>query len=291
MVIPIRRSIDTAAQAWLNEAGRHPLLTPAEEIELGRLVRAWIDDPDPCPRTIRRGRRARDRIVAGNLRLVASICRREMRRYPRLVMPADHADMLQAGAMGLLRGAEKFDPERGYKFSTFAFYWVWQAISRWVASDCRTIRLPVTHGDQLARIYKAFDQLHERHGRPPTQQELADESGVAAEMIEARFRTGQPCLSLNHILQGSEDGQDCIEFQIAPDVDHQYDDLYNLISELPPLQQELIIMNYGLKLNAKHSQKQLASTHEISIERVRKELATAHATLQGQEQLSLGSLE
>ena len=230
-------------------------------------------------------------MVAGNLRLVASICRREMRRYPRLVMPADHVDMLQAGAMGLLRGAEKFDPERGYKFSTLAFYWIWQAVGRWVASDCRTIRLPVAHGDQLADLYKALDRFHDRNGRPPTLQELADESGIAPEMIEVRFRTGKPCLSLNHVLQGSDDGQEMLDLQVTPDDDHQYDDLYDLISELPPLQQELIIMNYGLELNAKQSQKQLARTHGISIERVRKELAAAHATLQGQEQLSLGSLE
>jgi RNA polymerase nonessential primary-like sigma factor len=230
-------------------------------------------------------------MVAGNLRLVASICRREMRRYPRLVLLADHADMLQAGAMGLQRAAEKFDPERGYKFSTFAFYWIWQATTRWVASDCRTIRLPVAHGDQLAKIYKAMDRLHERHGRPPTRQELADESGVDPEMIETRFRMGRPCLSLNHILQCSDDGQDLMEFQQTPDDDRQYDDLYDLIGKLSPLQQELIIMNYGLELNAKHSQKELARANGISIERVRKELASAHATLQGQEQLSLGSLE
>jgi RNA polymerase nonessential primary-like sigma factor len=228
-------------------------------------------------------------MVAGNLRLVASVVRREARRYPRLVLAADHADMLQAGAMGLQRGAEKFDPERGYKFSTFAFYWIWQAVGRWVASDCRTIRLPVAHGDQLARIYKAIDRLHDRHGRPPTRQELADESGVAAEMIDVRFRTGRPCLSLNHII--NDDDQDCMEFQQAPNDDHQYEELYDLISELSPLQQELIIMNYGLELNARHSQKELARANGISIERVRRELAAAHATLQGQEQLSLGRLE
>jgi len=280
----------TAAQAWLNEAGRHPMLTAPEEIELGRLVRRWLDDPDPCPRVIKRGLRARDRMVAGNLRLVASIVRREMRRYPRLVLSADHADMLQAGAMGLQRAAEKFDPERGYKFSTFAFYWIWQATTRWVASDCRTIRLPVAHGDQLAKIYKALDRLNERHGRPPTRQELADESGVDLEMIETRFRMGRPCLSLNHIVQCSDDGQDLMDFQQTPDDDHQYDDLYDLIGKLSPLQQELIIMNYGLELNAKHSQKELARANGISIERVRKELAAAHATLQGQEQLSLSTL-
>jgi RNA polymerase nonessential primary-like sigma factor len=229
-------------------------------------------------------------MVAGNLRLVAKICRRESRRYPRLVLQADYADMLQAGAMGLLRGAEKFDPERGYKFSTFAFYWVWQAVGRWVASDCRTIRLPVAHGDQLAKVYKAIDRLHDRHGRPPTRQELADESGVAAEMIEVRFRTGQPCLSLNHILQSSEDGQEFIDFQQAQDDDHQYEELYDLIDKLSPLQQELIIMNYGLGLKAKHSQKELARANGISVELVRRELAAAHATLQGQEQLNFSTL-
>lgn len=281
----------TAVQFWLSEAGRHPLLAASEEIELGRLVRGWLDHPDPCPRTIRRGLRARDRMVAGNLLLVGSIVRREIRRYPRLVSASDHADMLQAGAIGLMRGVERFDPERGYKLSTFAFHWIWQATTRWVATDCRTIRLPVTHSEQIAKIYKAIDCLRDRHGRPPTQQEIAEECGITAEMIDTRLRTGQLCLSLDYMVKNSDDEVDFGSFQAAPEEEHQYDDLYSLLECLTPMQQTLIRESYGIESGRPVTRRALADAHGLSCDRVQRELRTAHCRLRGVEQLSLGRLE
>ena len=111
---------------WLNNAGRQPLLTPAEELHLGAMVRAWQDHPDgpvDAPAGIRRrGLRARDRFVLANLRLVAHVCAKRAGSAPL-------EDRLQAGVLGLLRGAERFDPARGYKFSTYAYWWILQSLT------------------------------------------------------------------------------------------------------------------------------------------------------------------
>ena len=278
---------DDAVTYWMNAAGRHPLLTPAEELHLGRLVRRWLDDPGASALAQRRGRRARDRMVAGNLRLVGTVVRREAKKYPRLVGPCEVPDMLQAGAIGLVRAAERFDPERGYKFSTLAFWWIWQATTRWVATDCRTIRLPVARAEELSKIYKATDRLVERLGRPPTRQELAAELGTDANLIDARLRAGQPCLSLDYMV-ANEDDQACfLDFLPAPLADDQYDHLYGLIDSLPPLQAMLIREHYGLDSCRWTDKTQLAKNFGLTTEQVRRQLRLAHGRLQGRVQLSL----
>lgn len=122
-----------ATQRWLNAAGRQPLLTAAGELHLGAMVRAWQDHPDgpdgaPAG-VIRRGRRARDRLVASNLRLVAHVLGKQR---PKLASISDDdlQDLLQAGAQGLTRAAEKYDPARGYRFTTYAYWWIRQGINR-----------------------------------------------------------------------------------------------------------------------------------------------------------------
>ena len=143
-------------QFWLDSAGRVPLLAPAEELHLGGLVRAWMDwEPtaDEAPPAVRRrGLRARDRMVSANLRLVAHVTRVMRPGLGISITDADHLDLLQAGAIGLMRGVEKFDPARGYKLSTYAYWWIRQGLSRHVDSSSRTIRLPCTHGPKLARL-------------------------------------------------------------------------------------------------------------------------------------------
>jgi hypothetical protein len=123
------------AQPWLNLAGRHPLLSAANELHLGGLVRSWQDHPagpDGAPAgVIRRGRRARDRLVACNLRLVAHVLGKQTPKLASLSISADDLqDLLQAGAVGLTRAAEKYDPSRGYRFTTYATWWIWQGITR-----------------------------------------------------------------------------------------------------------------------------------------------------------------
>ena len=131
----------TAAIAWKNAAGRHPLLTAAAELHLGALVRKWRDwepTPDAAPSEVRRrGLRARDKMIASNLRLVAYVVSR--RDWPPTMAVED---LLQAGAVGLMRAVELFDPERGYKLSTFSYWWILQGINRELDNTCSTIRLP-----------------------------------------------------------------------------------------------------------------------------------------------------
>ena len=178
---------DDAIGFWLQQAGRIPLLTAAEELHLGTIVRAWQDHPagpDDAPAAIRRrGVRARDRIVQANLRLVVSITMRIRAGARGRLLEADVPDMLQAGSIGLMRGAERFDPVRGYKFSTFGYWWIRQGISRWVVQSSRQIYIPHPFSDKLSRLGKLGDQLTARLGRSPTVAELAEELGMACAEI------------------------------------------------------------------------------------------------------------
>jgi len=139
------RRVQSSVDRWLDNAGRQPLLTPAGEVHLGALVRQWQDWPDgPAeapPAVTRRGLRARDRLVASNLRLVAMVCD----RY-RLPVTIPMEDALQSGTIGLCRAAEKFDPARGYRFTTYAFLWIRQAITGEVDAMSNTVRLPAPVG-------------------------------------------------------------------------------------------------------------------------------------------------
>jgi len=146
--------VPDAATQWMNGAGRMPLLTHREELELGRLVRAWQDWPggvDAAPALVRRrGLRARERMVTANLRLVVA----QSRRYwPRArMMGFELPDLLQEGAVGLQRAAEKFDPTRGYKFSTYGVPWIRQAMGRLLDHHGGAVRLPIQVGSAMHRL-------------------------------------------------------------------------------------------------------------------------------------------
>ena len=138
--------------SWLASAGRIPLLTPAEELHLGSMVRAWQDwpdGPDQAPAGVRRrGLRARDRMIAANLRLVVSVAKRYHPAIQRRRL--SHLDALQEGSVGLARACEKFDPMRGFKLSTYATWWIRQALTRWLSSS-DLIRVPVHLRDRINR--------------------------------------------------------------------------------------------------------------------------------------------
>jgi len=163
---------------WMDAAGRAPLLTAAEELELGRLVQRWQrwdGGPDQAPAAVRRrGLRARDRMVTANLRLVVVVARKYAPLAERRRLSL--ADGLQEGAIGLQRGAEKFDPQAGYKFSTYGYWWIRQAISRWVNSQ-GLIRLPSNVAEELGRLSLAeIESL-------PTAKRTRLEAGIAAQQL------------------------------------------------------------------------------------------------------------
>jgi len=165
---------------WHDQAGRRPLLTPAEEILLGTQVRAWLDHAEPVPAAVvRRGMRARDRFVTANLRLVINVAD----RYRSV--PAQYTDdLIQAGNLGLMRAVEKFDPTRGYKFSTYAYWWIRQGIHSFLEHHSRSIRLPTTHAAQYTKLQTAILDLSERLNRRPSRQEIAEETGWTLETID-----------------------------------------------------------------------------------------------------------
>jgi RNA polymerase primary sigma factor len=181
------------ASWWHEQAGRFPLLTPSQEIHLGQQVRAWLDHPPPAPAAIeRRGRRARDRFVRANLRLVINFTE----RY-RSVPAQYQEDLIQAGNLGLMRAVEKFDPARGYKFSTYAYWWIRQGIHSFLEHYGRSIRLPTTHAAQHTKLHSAILDLSVQLNRHPTRAELAERLGWTPETIERVITRPVATLSLD----------------------------------------------------------------------------------------------
>ena len=182
-------------RSYLRDIGRVPLLTHEQEITLGRQVQDLMDieamqaelesrDGDKpsadklakasgltslqLKRKLQHGRRAKERMVAANLRLVVSVAKKYTKRNMELL------DLIQEGTIGLVRGVEKFDPTRGYKFSTYAYWWIRQGITRAIAEKSRTIRLPIHITEMLNKLKKGQRELSQELGRTPTVTELAE---------------------------------------------------------------------------------------------------------------------
>jgi len=228
---------------WHDQAGRYPLLTPAQEITLGQQVRAWLDHPDPPPALIRRGQRARDRFVRANLRLVITMSE----RY-RSVPQQYSDDLIQAGNLGLIRGVEKFDPTRGYKFSTYAYWWIRQGIHSFLEHHGRSIRLPTTHAAQYTRLQTATLELRERLNRHPTREELAAATSWTPETIDRVLTRPTATVSLDAPSMGRDDGGTIAEViaDPAPDLldlvdgDDQLRRLMEALELLSPMAQRVV---------------------------------------------------
>jgi len=272
---------------WLEQAGRHPLLTAAEELHLGGLVRAWQDwEPlaDQAPPAVkRRGLRARDRMVSANLRLVAHVARRARHGLGVAVAEADLPDLLQAGAIGLQRGVEKFDPTRGYKLSTYAYWWIRQGISRHIDSHGRTIRIPTTHTGTIARAGKVAAALAAHLGRTPSRAELAQELGIAQAELEHLLLIGAGCHSLDAPLPGSTSGDpSALIDMLSADEDEppspRRDELLALVARLDERAQRLIRGRYGLG-EPVVGVAELAQRERVSVHRARGLIRLAENTM------------
>lgn len=194
---------DSPAALYLREISQRPLLTADQEVELAKQREAGeeakeklsqgVSDPAEHERleeVVRIGEAARKRLVESNLRLVVSVARKYMGRGLLFL------DLIQEGNIGLQRGVEKYDWRRGFRFSTYAYWWIRQAISRAVADQARTIRLPVHIIEQLTRLYNTARELHQEYGREPTPVEIGERLGLEPEKIREAFRAAKVPISL-----------------------------------------------------------------------------------------------
>jgi len=238
---------------WLDTIGRVPLLTPAEEIELGTAIQRWQQHPAPCPPGIvRRGMRARDRFVQANLRLVVAYV---ARRCNRLAKTHGSEDLIQAGNIGLITAVERFDPARGYRFSTYAYWWIRQAVNRWADLHGRAVAIPGSHCQHLSRLAGISRRLERELSRAPTHQELADQLGVSVRVLEQVIENGRPVASLDQVVSddGMELGSLCATYDRSPEDDEeqrerwrQAEQLRGLIARLAPQDQRLLSLAWGL---------------------------------------------
>jgi RNA polymerase primary sigma factor len=223
-----------ALQLFLNELGRYPLLTAAEEIELAKRIE-------------RGDLAAKERMILSNLRLVVSIAK----KYQGSDLPL--LDLIQEGIFGLVRASEKFDWRKGYKFSTYATFWIRQAIQRGIETKARTIRIPIHVGQRERKIAKAERELSTRLGRAPTDDEIAEASGLTLQhVIEARD-AARAITSLDRPV--GEEGETAfgdllpsegptpdeeVEISLAEDA------LRRAVSRLPDLEREVVQLRYGI---------------------------------------------
>lgn len=201
-----------SVDVFMDQAARIPLLTTEEEIHLGRSVRrlmAITEDKPNGPYTkaeriaLHRGKRAKDRFVKANLRLVVNIARLYERRMSSMLdMKAE--DLMQEGMLGLIRAVERFDPERGYKFSTYAYWWIKQSMNRGIHMQARTIRLPVHIAEKAYSLNRTRERLTYELKRSPTIPELAEAMGWEPEILERVLTVGGRQSSLDGFV--TEDG-------------------------------------------------------------------------------------
>ncbi|HLG09794.1 MAG TPA: sigma-70 family RNA polymerase sigma factor [Gaiellaceae bacterium] len=222
-------------QLFLNEMSRYPLLTAREEIELAKRIE-------------RGDRQAKDRMINSNLRLVVSIAKRYQGHDLALL------DLIQEGILGLIRAVEKFDWRRGYKFSTYATWWIRQAVQRGVANKARTIRVPVHVLDQERRIRRAEDRLATSLGRPPEDREIARELDVPVAQVRSVREAPRTVTSLDRPV-GLNDGVPLHELIPAPELE-TFEDvevplhleaLRSAVARLPDREREIILLRYGLE--------------------------------------------
>jgi len=265
---------------YLTSIGREPLLTPAEEIELGNQVQAMMrlveeqrDDYSVQERKfIRIGRRAKERMLRANLRLVVSVAKKYQGKGLELL------DLIQEGSLGMERAVEKFDPTRGYKFSTYAFWWIRQSMTRAIACQSRTIRLPVHLSERLSTIRKVSLDLAHKLGAMPSRQEIAEALSMPLEELDSLLRQSLTTSSLDAPIH-AEEGRSYLGDLIA-DVRmeepleqvergiHQ-EQLGRWLEHLTEQEREVLALRFGLDGQERHTLAEIGRQLSVSRERVR----------------------
>jgi RNA polymerase primary sigma factor len=266
---------------YLGTIGRVPLLTPAEEIELGNQVQKMMqllergDDQPLTPteqRLIRLGRRSKERMMKANLRLVVSVAKKYQGKGMELL------DLIQEGSLGLERAVEKFDPTRGYKFSTYAFWWIRQSMTRAIACQSRTIRLPVHLSERLATVRKVTMDLSHKLGAMPSRREIAEALSMEVEELDDLLRQALTTSSLDAPISG-EEGRNFLGDLIA-DTRHDepldaverrmhHEQLGRWLTYLTAQERQVLELRFGLAGEQRHTLAEIGRMLDVSRERVR----------------------
>ena len=288
---------EDSIRVYLQEIGRIRLLRPDEEIELARKIADLLQleelaaqfeadhghHPDtkewaallemPTIKFRRRlmlGRRAKEKMVQSNLRLVVSIAKKYMNRG------LSFQDLIQEGSLGLIRAAEKFDHEKGYKFSTYATWWIRQAITRAIADQSRTIRLPVHLHEKISRIKKTTKTLSQEFGRKPTEEEIAESMEMTIEKLRFIAKSAQLPISLETPIGKEEDSRlgDFIEADIEnPEQDVAKnllrEDLEGVLATLSPRERDVLRLRYGLDDGRMKTLEEIGQIFDVTRERIR----------------------
>lgn len=289
-------SMDTV-RTYLHEIGRVPLLTREEEIVYGKKVKymmelleskekleeeldraatqqEWAEhiqlSEEALNQVIKHGRRAKQKMIEANLRLVVAIAKKYQKRNMEFL------DLIQEGTLGLERGVEKFDPMRGYKFSTYAYWWIRQAITRAIAQQARTIRLPIHITEKLNKIKRVQRELIQTLGRTPTPSEIAQALELEPSQIREYLLMARHPISLDLRVGDNQDTelQELLEDEASSPDDYitrelLRQDLNTLLGELTDQQRRVLTLRFGLEDGREMSLAKVGERLQLSRERVR----------------------
>jgi RNA polymerase primary sigma factor len=291
---------DDTIRSYLYEIGRYQLLQPGEEVELSRQVCVLMDlerfqksfreqhgksptelewargcgygeDVEALRKHIRDGRSAKERMVTANLRLVVSIAKRYSNRGVAL------QDLIQEGSIGLIRGVEKFDAGRGFRFSTYATWWIRQSITRAISDSSRSIRLPVHVHDTISMIRKHTKALHTQLGRPPREDEICESVGIDIAKYRLIMECSQNIVSLETPMHGTDDIHNLGESLISPEErsedtvsrDTLRDSIEKVLRCLTAREREVIRMRFGLADGRPRTLEEVGVKFNVTRERIR----------------------
>jgi len=294
-----KTSSDDTVGAFFKEMARYPLLKPEEEVELANCVQFLVEMDEIQQRLekelgrkptkaevgqavnmterqlesrLYRGRVAKRKMIRSNLRLVVSIAKRYLNRGVPFL------DLIQEGALGLNRATEKFDPDKGYKFSTYAYWWIRQAITRTIANDARTIRLPIHIVEKLNKLKKAQRDLKQQLQRNPNEEELAQALDISPSHLRQLLQLRRRSLSLNHRVGKGEDTElvDLLEDNELRLPEEQMSEtmmrqeIWEVLSDvLTEREKDVISLRYGLASSEPYTLEEVGGMFNLSRERVR----------------------
>ncbi len=265
-------------QMYLREIGQYSLIKAAEEVSLAKRIEAGDEE-------------AKNLLAKANLRLVVSLAKKYVGRSPDLTL----LDLIQEGNTGLFKAVEKFDWKRGYKFSTYATWWIRQSITRALADQSRTIRIPVHMVETISKYKRTFKQMAQELGRDPSQEEIAKEMDIDISKIQLIGKINQATMSLEEPIGSDDDGKSSRGEFIAddkipsPDRDSSRqiltDQLSNILNELTEKERVIIELRYGLRDGISHTLEEVGRKFNVTRERIRQIEAKVHEKIRMNEKI------